>query len=484
LPRWRNPRDAYAANEARARETPAYPLREDVEEAEIAWTERRERGRALDLVSAAATMPDPSPSAREAAEWLIRDGRPTRLARIAAERVLDPTAARVPEHAAERDADEEAQARKAIRRARRLTEADPRNAIAWAERSRHHASLGQKEPAIRSMRRALALAPEHRYFLRAGARLYVHIERPDLAHSLLCRALRTPSDPWLLAPEIAIAELAERPPAFLRAGRRLVEEGGWAPAHLTELAAAIGTLELRGGRDRKARSLFSASLEAPNDNALAQAEWASEGLGSVRRSLAQLGEEEVPLSYEALSLAAISSGERETAVNQAWLWLLDQPFSTQPASFGSYHAGAMRDFERSLAFARRGLMANHSHPMLRNNAAFALAQLGRIEEAAAELEAVREGDLDVEGRAVISATRGLLSFRRGEAERGQELYGKAIREATDPTVQALATLMFVSELLRLRLPNAAEEASRAREQAERTLRPVDRGWLDYLEEKR
>jgi tetratricopeptide (TPR) repeat protein len=425
-------------------------------------------------------MPDPSPSAREAAQWLLGEGRPSRLARVAAERVLDPAASLPPEQAAELDADEQQNARAAIRRARRLTRTDPRNAIAWAERSRHHAGLGQSDAAIESMRRALALAPEHRYFLRAAARLHVHIGQPDRAHALLCRATRTREDPWLLAPEIAIAELAGRPPAFLRAGRRLVESGSWAPAHLTELAAAIGTLELRGGRDRRARSLFGASLTAPNDNVLAQAEWAAEDLGSVRRTLAQI-EEEVPLSYEALSMAAISSGERERAVSEAWLWLLDQPFSTEPASFGSYHAGALRDFERSLTFARRGLMANPAHPMLRNNAAFALAQLGRLEDAEEELDFVRDSELDTEGRAVINATRGLLAFRRGEVERAKGLYGEAIGSA-DQTVRTLATVMMVSELLRMRLPDADEAAARARSQAERSLHPSDRGWLDFLGE--
>lgn len=483
IPRWRSPRDAYAANEGRASESVSFPLREDVVQVEADWLSHPGRGVALDLVSAAATMPDPSPSAREAADWLLNDGRPSRLARVVAERVLDPLASPPPEQAAESETEEEAQTHAAIRRARMRTTADPRNAIAWAERSRHHTNLGQTDAALATMRRALAIEPEHRYFLRAAARLYVHVEEPDRAHALLRRSSRTRADPWLLAPEIAISELAGRPPAFLREARQVLEGGHWTPAHLTELASSIATLELRGGHKRRARNHFIASLAVPNDNALAQAEWAAEELGSVREELAEI-EGEVPLSYEALSMAAISSGERERAVAEAWRWLLDQPFSAQPASFGSYHAGALRDFERSLAFARRGLMANRSHPMLRNNAAFALAQLGRIVEAAAELDAVRQADLDSEERAVINATRGLLAFRNQEIERGQSLYGEAIRGTADRSIRSRATLMLVSELLRLRLPQAEEQAERAREQAERTLDPSDHIWLDFLESGR
>lgn len=453
--------------------------RDDVVEVEEAWLAHPGRGRALDFVSAAATMPDPSVNAQEAAGWLLTEGAPSRLARIAAERVLNPAPSSPSPPVTETESEEKEQARDAIRRARRLSTADPRNAIAWVERSRQHASLGQSNAALLSMRRALALQPEHRYFLRAAARLHVHVDKPDVAHSLLRRSPRTRSDPWLVAAEIAISELAGRSPVYLREGRRLLEDGDWSPAHLTELAGAIATLELRNGRPKHARRLFSASLQAPNDNALAQAEWAADDLGSVREELMEV-EPKVPHSYEALSMAAVGSGDRIQGLSQAWLWLLDQPFSTQPASFGSYHAGAIRDFERSLVFARRGLLANPGNPMLRNNAAFALAQLGRLSEAAEQLAAVRAVDLDANSRAVISATRGLLAFRRGEVQEAERCYGDAIAGAEDPTVRALARVMLVSELLRLRLPRAQESVESARAQAERALAPADHVWLDFL----
>jgi tetratricopeptide (TPR) repeat protein len=429
-------------------------------------------------------MPDPSPTAREAATWLIDDGHPSRLARLAAERVLAPAAGAGEITGREGGVeDEPEQVYAEIRRLRRAANADPRNAIAWAEQARNHAALGQSDAALRSMRRALALAGGHRYFLRAAARLYVHNDECDRAHALLRRAPRTRSDPWLLAAEIAIAELAGRDSPNVAVGRRLLEDGGWQPGHLTELASALATLELRGGRERRARSLFNSSLLAPNDNALAQAEWASERVRGVQTRLVQ-AREQVPLSYEALSLAAVAAGKTRTAVNQAWRWLLDQPFSAEPAAFGSYHAGQLRDFERALAFAKRGLQANPGHPMLRNNAAFALAHLGRIPEAEAQLDMLRHGDLDADQRAVIAATRGLIAFRSGEPIGAQKLYTEAIERATDPTTRTLAGLMFISEMLRLHLPGAGEAAARARAEAQKKLAPSDRGWIDFIGEGR
>ena len=329
------------------------------------------------------------------------------------------------------------------------------------------------------MRRALGLAADHRYFLRAAARLYVHNDECDRAHSLLQDHPRTKSDPWLLAAEISIAQLAERNSHNVGRARRILGDAGWDPANLTELSSALATLELSAGHERQARKLFRESLRAPNDNALAQAEWASERLTGVGGRLHE-AHQRVARPFEALSLAAAASGESDGAVRESWHWLMDQPFSAQPARFGSYHAGQMRDFERSLSFAERGLQANPSAVMLRNNAAFALAQLGQVEKARQQLELARERELDAEELAVLRATRGLIAFRSGDPQEGERCYLEAIEQANDPTTRVLARLMFVSEMLRLHLPGASDEAQKAKSEGARKLRPQDQGWLDYL----
>ena len=44
---------------------------------------------------------------------------------------------------------------------------------------------------------------------------------------------------------------------------------------LSELASSIGTVELLYGSNKKSRELFKKSLISPNDNTLAQVEWAA-----------------------------------------------------------------------------------------------------------------------------------------------------------------------------------------------------------------
>ncbi|WP_407939158.1 hypothetical protein [Microbacterium mangrovi] len=61
---------------------------------------------------------------------------------------------------------------------------------------------------------------------------------------------------------------------------------------------------------------------------------------------------------------------------------------------------------------------------LRNNAAFAAAQLGRLDEAEQYLAGI--GLLDNPDEAhTVEATRGLIAFRRGDVEAGRRLYGRA-----------------------------------------------------------
>lgn len=52
----------------------------------------------------------------------------------------------------------------------------------------------------------------------------------------------------------------------------------------TELTSAIATLELENGKHRSSKKLFNLSLDCPNENSLAQAQWVSRVLPGVDRS--------------------------------------------------------------------------------------------------------------------------------------------------------------------------------------------------------
>jgi hypothetical protein len=235
------------------------------------------------------------------------------------------------------------------------------------------------------------------------------------------------------------------------------------------------------GRSGRARDLLLTSLELPNDNVVAQAESFGTSVPRVQDRLRAVVDE-VPKSYEARSLAAAASGEVSTAVEEAALWLADQPFSAEPATFGSYHAASDKDLELSLKFANRGLVANRNNLILKNNAAFALAKLNRADEAQMRLHDVDVSRLSDDEKAMIRATEGLIAFRQGDPDAGQQRYLEAVGIAVSPETRFMAGLMLVSETLRLHMPGAQEEARKFRDEAPRTLDRKDQGWLRYLEE--
>jgi hypothetical protein len=246
------------------------------------------------------------------------------------------------------------------------------------------------------------------------------------------------------------------------------------------LASSLATLELANASDRRARKLFVSSLQAPNDNALAQAEWASD-----RVKIAGLDERlsNAPESYEAHALDAAAGGSLQQAVNSTLLWLADQPYSVEAAIFGSYQASKATQFHTAAHFAERGLIANPHHPVLLNNLAFAYAKQSRITEAQHAIDDLdrhhRAEDLSKRQRLFTTATRGLIALRQGDLENGTLLYLEVIDHAEDATTVAIALIMLVFEQARLAetadtqlLRRAADSSRRAGGEAS--------GWLAHL----
>ena len=162
---------------------------------------------------------------------------------------------------------------------RRWLRAEPRDSIAWVDLARLYATLGARTHAARCMTIASQLAPDNRFVLRAATRLWVHLDDPERAHDVVARQIGTTSpDPWLLAAEIAACRAARRPQKRVKVAQRVLGAGGagsQTERPLSELAAALATLELEAGAMRKSRRLFGRALECPTENSIAQAAWAS-----------------------------------------------------------------------------------------------------------------------------------------------------------------------------------------------------------------
>jgi tetratricopeptide (TPR) repeat protein len=275
------------------------------------------------------------------------------------------------------------------------------------------------------MRIAVALAPDHRVVLRTAARLLVHFGRADEAHAILSAHPRTRNDPWLMATEISVAMILERIPQSPRAGRLLIGESAMPPGHLSELASALATLDTHNGDTKRARKLYTLSLEQPNDNVLAQAHWLAERDSSLRARLAKVPSQ-LPGCMEAECFRAQAENRWNEALQHAYEWHYDEPYSSRPANTACFIAAtALQDYAAAIEIARAGLKVDPKDDLLTNNLIYALARNGEIDEAATLFDTLAASPHSRVSEFVFVATQGLLAFARGNETRGRADYNRA-----------------------------------------------------------
>ncbi|WP_426518790.1 hypothetical protein ACPPVQ_03805 [Diaminobutyricibacter sp. McL0618] len=319
--------------------------------------------------------------------------------------------------------------------AKHRVQLNPANSIAWADLALAHTTQGMNDRAKQELRVALSLAPENRFVLRAAARFYVHLGDPARANQILNSTSRVLSDPWLLAAELSTSQLAFGRAGRIRQAREVAASQQYSPRAVSELLSELATGELHAGRDRRARELFRASFVDPTENAVAQAASFS---AKANLDIAP-GLLEVERGFEARALDFARAGEWSRATTEATLWHSDQPFSLEPYHFASYTAAVgSADFSAAARISQAGLRVHPHDRMLKNNAAYALANLGRVAEARhliASPETYTEREDFVE-----LATIGLIHFREGDVLGGATRYERSIRGLTNLNHRNLAAM--------------------------------------------
>ena len=425
------------------------------------WERNRQIAYATDLVSAAFVCGQES-LAQDAAEFVVKNqDKATPSAVRIAKKVLGEDSSPTPENI---------DSRIMIRNLRRRTVQDPHNAIAWTDLALNYTIQGHPDKAERAIRTALSLAPGNRFILRSAARLYLHQDQPRIAHDILRRSEATKHDPWLLAAEIAIASISDRTSRWIKAGKELIDSLAGKPHHISELASAIATLELGSGSSRAAKKLFHISLIQPNENAVAQAGWASR---QNRQLAPEKSPSNVPRTFEASSWTHFYKSNWKESLGAAKLWQIDQPFSTRPAIHGSFIAGALlQDFKESCDIVKVGLAANPEDFTLNNNYVFALINMGDLSGALTILDRMKRFDLTKQDEVVLAATSGLYHYRKGEREAGRSLYVQALdsaRRLSIPKLEALVALFFAQEEIKAHTPTASDTVNLATTLGERVV---------------
>jgi len=338
---------------------------------------------------------------------------------------------------------------------------EPRNTVRWVDLAREHLALGHLQKAMKAIRIALALAPYNRFVLRSASALFVEAGDLDRAVTLLQSSPATEVDPWLLAPLIAISDLAGSKQHSLRTAQRVLN-ADHPTMHLAELSAALGTVELSAGSSRRGRQLLRRSADDSTENALAQIEWFSQRTNEALLDGVPTG---VPRTFEARARRATQEADWREALHNAELWFTDQPFSSEAATFASFCACESEDWEGALRFTRFSISSHPEDPALLNNHAFACIGLDKLPEAARVLVKARGLATERIHGIVRAATEALLLFRSGQPERGRRRYRSAI--------DAFLRIHERDQAARAALMLAGEEALIRSEESETSWRRAD-----------
>lgn len=320
------------------------------------------------------------------------------------------------------------------------------NPVLWVELSRQYSIIGQKKQAENAMKIALQLAPDNRFIMRSAVRLFAHYQDLEFSHDIVRKNSLTNFDPWLASAEISLATIRGRTSRFIKRGIEMINSRSLSPFSVTELASSIGTLEILSGNRKKSRELFQKSLISPNDNSLAQIEWASK----LDKQL-EVNQDEytVRYNYEAKALDNFNQKKLNIALNDTFHWFLDMPFSKRPVLLGSHISQLLNDKEKVRDFLNAGLISHPNDPQLLNNLAYSYALENKTNEALELIKSIGSDDsIEQTTKICLTATRGLIYFRSGFHEQGRGLYIKAIQDAkalNNEYYAWVASLNFVRE---------------------------------------
>ncbi len=452
IPRWRSFDQTIKFGELNSTlpvNPPKYEFGSDfLAEKKSSWLKHRTVGHASDLVGAALTLGREA-EATEAAEYLINsNAMVSPWARELAKRVLGGSKGLA--NVLETTASTSGILYGKIRKLRRNLKVESKDPITWVELSLMYITLGLENQAERCMIIALELAPTNRYVLRSACRLWLHIGNSERAHDVVVKAETCRYDPWLLAAEIAISNVNNKTPKFVKTARGLITSQRYSYHHTSELASALATLELGAGRLKTSKKLFDISLKQPTENSIAQVAWASNHHPRIRFVVHNT---EHLNAFEAESWINYQNGEWEQAIVQCESWLYDQMFSSWPSAFGSYVSGtALENYDKCIWFSKQGLVANPKDFTLLNNLAFGYINQGNINEGKKALSNINRTGLSNQESIVLNATEGLLAYRSGDSILGNHLYLEARNKANRLGVDgykllALATAYHVREEL-------------------------------------
>jgi len=315
-----------------------------------------------------------------------------------------------------------------IKKFRQSVSNNPNNPISWLELARLYLIIGKEQAAERCIAVGLQLAPDNRYVSRVVSRYFTHSGDFKMARKVLKLNPAFSFDPWLISADIGISTLDNKSSFHIKRGLELTNSKNYSPYELNELFSALATQELYAGSVKNSRKLYNYSLISPNDNSLAQAVWAKPQVSDL--NLTQATFEKVSHISEAKAYFYFNNKQWNQAYSNTIQWFIDQPFSRDPAGFGSFIASSiLENYDDAIKICKYGLKATPGDFTLMNNMAFSYLKQDEPEKAQSIINRINIQNLNDREKVIYSATKGLLMYKLGYTENGERLYNEASQQA-------------------------------------------------------
>lgn len=326
-----------------------------------------------------------------------------------------------------------------IRRFKEMVKREPKFAVGWIELARRYSVLSQKKKAETCVKTALFIDKNNRFVIRGAARFYIHMEEYEKALYTLVKSSIASTDPWVLASILGLTRKIGKQTNHLVKGQKIIKSHTFNNLEVSELASALGTLELFNGKMNKAKKLFESALLRPSDNAYAQVCW---------HSTTEIIEKSQYTSnaYEASTINKYRAKDFVNSFKDNLKWIQEEPFSTRPILTASYHASIFLDkHKESIELTKLGLKINPSNEALKNNLAYDLLLDNKLNEAKLILDNIDHNKINkLSAKISLIATRGLFHFRNNEVEMGREMYLEAMNEFKKTKNNYMEALAFVN----------------------------------------
>ena len=431
------------------------------------WIENRRLATAVDLVAEALIIRDFESSEAIAAAKLILSKAPSSssLVRQLANHFLQTTTSRWTDPSNLLDVNA---VRKYIARLKKSVRNYLYNPIAWSNLSLGYATVEQNEKAKMTMSVAMNLAKNNRYILRSAARCFMHLGEPDRGLAMLNKSGLCAIDPWITSAEIAISESSGLKSKCIGKAKDLIKDDNLTPFSRSELAVGLGTMEIKSGAISQGKKVMRVALVEPTENALAQVEWVGSYFKVNFDDLFKL-RSEVPATYEATAVHLYFDKKFKESLKASKKWGRFQAMSPHPIILSTSISSSLLDDDLgAIEIFDNAFPSQRNSPLAINNYAFALARIGRTEEARNKLS---QGISDASREEVftITATNGLVCFREGDIEGGRILYDNAVKGfeiLQNYRSAAVATYFWAAEEKRVKSQGAEAKIKEAKKRIE------------------